>query len=161
MSLPKVESKKMGELQNMRLQDRLDNPLDYLSIDYNCYLNKIYGLSITEPSKYYVLRNTLTQDLNIKILQHFHRLVFDLLRYGQIDEVSYTEGNLVSYPSEKVNQIAMSFSVLIKAELDKIISLILPPDNNSLATNSLRTKHMSGMVDTGNPIAAAAAPIVL
>ena len=136
MSLPNINAKTVDEIQTLRLNDKLDNPLAYLMINYQCFLNKIYSLSITEPSKYYV-----------NMLEYVHNIIFDLLRYGQISNVSYTEGHCVGYPCEKVNQICMSFSVLFEEELDKIIALILPPDNQSLATYSLRCKHISSLID--------------
>ena len=153
MSLPAINAKTVDEIKILRSTDKIDSPLDYLMINYQCFLNKIYSLSITEPSKYYVLRNKLTQDLNVKMLEYVHNIIFDLLRYGQIANVSYTEGHAVGYPTEKVNQICMSFSVLFKEELDKIISLILPPDNQSLANSSLRSKHISSLIDVPAAVA--------
>ena len=141
MSLPTIAAKTIDEIKVSRVIDKLDSPLDYLSINYEMYVNKIFSLSITEPSKYYQLRNKLTGDLNVKILEYVHNILFDLLRYGQIAGESYTEGHMVGYPSEKVNKIAMDISVLFKGELDKVICLLLPPDNQKLANsyNSITT----------------------
>ena len=154
MSLPTIAAKTIDEIKASRVIDKIDSPLDYLSINYEMYVNKIFSLSITEPSKYYQLRNKLTGDLNVKILEYVHNILFDLLRYGQIAGESYTEGHMVGYPSEKVNKIAMDISVLFKGELDKVICLLLPPDNQKLANSSLRSKHLSTMID----IPAATAP---
>ena len=143
-----------AEIKKSRLEDKLDDPLDYLSVNYQAYTNKIYSLSITEPSKYYTLRNNLTLALNTEILQDIHGTIFDLLRYGQIKQVMYTDGYKPSYPCEKVNKICMDISVLIKQELDKITALLLPPDNTNLANSSLRSKHLSSLID----IPAAVAP---
>ena len=144
----------IAQIENSRLNDKLDDPLDYLSVNYQAYTNKIYSLSITEPSKYYTLRNNLTLALNTEILQDIHGTIFDLLRYGQIKQVMYTDGYKPSYPCEKVNKICMDISVLIKQELDKITALLLPPDNTNLANSSLRSKHLSSLID----IPAAVAP---
>ena len=143
-----------AEIKKSRLEDKLDDPLDYLSVNYQAYTNKIYSLSITEPSKYYTLRNNLTLALNTEILQDIHGTILDLLRYGQIKHVMYTDGYKPSYPCEKVNKICMDISVLIKQELDKITALLLPPDNTNLANSSLRSKHLSSLID----IPAAVAP---
>ena len=61
-----------AEVKKSRLEDKLDDPLDYLSVNYQAYCNKVYSLSITEPSKYYTLRNTLSLALNTEILQNLH-----------------------------------------------------------------------------------------
>ena len=114
-----------NEIRQSRLEDKLDDPLDYLSLNYQAYCNKIYSLSITEPSKYYTLRNTLSLALNTTVLQSLHNTIFDLLRYGQIGEIMYTDGYKPSLSCEKVNKICMDISVLIKQELDKITSLMI------------------------------------
>ena len=137
----------LAEIKKSRLEDKLDDPLDYLSVNYQAYTNKIYSLSITEPSKYYTLRNVLSIALNTEILQNLHSTIFDLLRYGQIGTVMFTDGYKPSYPCEKVNKICMDISVLIKQELDKITALLLPPDNTNLANSSLRSKHLSSLID--------------
>ena len=136
-----------NEIRQSRLEDKIDDPLDYLSLNYQAYTNKIYSLSITEPSKYYKLRNDLSLALNTEVLQTLHSTIFDLLRYGQIGEKMYTDGYKPSFPCEKVNKICMDISVLIKQELDKITSLLLPPDNTNLANSSLRSKNLSSMID--------------
>ena len=147
MSTQLTNALTLNEINENRLKDRLDDPLDYLSINYQAYCNKIYSLSITEPTKYYKLRNDLTLALNTEILQGIHATIFDLLRYGQIGEKMYTDGYKPSFPCEKVNKICMDISVLIKQELDKITSLLLPPDNTNLANSSLRSKNLSSMID--------------
>ena len=109
-----------AEVIKSRLEDKIDDPLDYLSLNYQAYCNKIYSISITEPTKYYKLRNDLILALNTEILQGIHGTIFDLLRYGQIGEKMYTDGYKPSFPCEKVNKICMDISVLIKQELEKI-----------------------------------------
>ena len=136
-----------------RLEDKLDDPLDYLSVNYQAYCNKIYSISITEPTKYYKLRNDLTLALNTEILQNIHSTIFDLLRYGQIKTISFTDKYQPLFPCEKVNKICMDISVLIKQELDKITCLLLPPDNHKLADSSLRSKHLSSLIDIPTAVA--------
>ena len=135
-----------AEIKKARLEDKLDDPLDYLSFNYQVYCNNIYSISITEPSKYYMLRNNLSLALNTNILQGIYSTIFHLLRYGQIGTNMYTEGHKPGYPCEKVNKICMDISVLIKQELDKITALLLPPDNNNLANSSL-SKHLASLID--------------
>ena len=142
-----------NQVKQSRLEDKLDDPLDYLFVNYQAYTNQIYSLSITEPSKYYKLRNDLSLALNTQILQNIHSTIFDLLRYGQIGEIMYTDGYKPSYPCEKVNKICMDISVLIKQELDKITCLLLPPDNHKLADSSLRSKHLSSLIDIPTAVA--------
>ena len=71
MSLPTIAALTPDQIKESRIIDKLDSPLDYLSINYEMYVNKIFSLSITEPSKYYTLRNELTIALNKEILLQY------------------------------------------------------------------------------------------
>ena len=47
-----------------------------------------------------------------------------------------------------VDKRCMDISVVIKNELDKIIQLLMPADNNNLANSSLRSKQLGTLIDT-------------
>ena len=61
--------------------DKMDSPLDYLSINYDVYCNSIYSLSISQPTRYYELRNKLLTKLNEELLEKTHNIIFNILRY--------------------------------------------------------------------------------
>ena len=55
------------------------------------------------------------------------------MRYGQVGNTLHTFNLKPSIPVEEVNKRCMDISVVIKNELDKIIQLLMPADNNNLA----------------------------
>ena len=137
-----------AELSALNTIDHIDDPLDYLSINFNNYLNKVFSISITEPSVYYEAKNVLSVALNTTILKFIHTTLFNLMRYGQVGTVLHTFNLKPSIPVEMVNKRCMDISVVIKNELDKIIQLLMPADNNNHANSSLRSKQLGSLIDT-------------
>ena len=147
MSSPLITN---AEVEVLRKDDGMDNPQDYLGVSYELYCNQIYSLSISQPTKYYKLRNDLLTELNKKLLTDTHNTVFDILRYGRID------GKLLTlyqpnYPVEVCNKISMDIAKSYKNEIFKIIRILLPPDNESLAKSSMSTKTLANSIDRVAP----------
>ena len=69
------------------------------------------------------------------------------MRYGQVGDKLHTFNLKPSIPVEMVNKRCMDISVVIKNELDKIIQLLMPADNNNLANSSLRSKQLGSLID--------------
>ena len=130
--------------------DKMDSPLDYLSINYDVYCNSIYSLSISQPTRYYELRNKLLTKLNEELLEKTHNIIFNILRYGIIgvgNENNYTNGIKPNYPAEMCNKISMDVAKAYQTEVKKIIRILLPPDNESLAKSSLNSKVVAESID--------------
>ena len=140
-----------AELSVLHTADHLDDPLDYLNINYSNYLNKVFSISITEPKTYYEAKNVLSLALNTSILKFIHTTLFNLMRYGQVGTVLHTFNLKPSIPVEEVNKRCMDISVVIKNELDKIIQLLMPADNNNNANSSLRSKQLGSLIDATPP----------
>ena len=140
-----------AQIEEKRKVDRMDDPLDYLAVNYEIYCNQIYSLSISQPTEYYKMRNELLTGLNKKLLTDTHNIIFDLLRYGQIDEVKYTSTYTPSYPTELCNKISMDIAKAYQNEILKIIKFLLPPDNESLAKSSMSTKVLANSIDRITP----------
>ena len=137
-----------AELSALQTIDHIDDPLDYLNINHSNYLNKVFSISITEPTRYYEAKNVLSVALNTAILKFIHTTLFNLMRYGHVGAVLHTFNLKPSIPVEMVNKRCMDISVVIKNELDKIIQLLMPADNNNLANSSLRSKQLGTLIDT-------------
>ena len=137
-----------AQLKALQTEDKLDDPLDYLNINFSNYCNKVFSISITEPTKYYEAKNVLSVALNTAILKFIHTTLFNLMRYGQVGNKLHTFNLQPSIPVEMVNKRCMDISVVIKNELDKIIQLLMPADNNNHANSSLRSKQLGSLIDT-------------
>ena len=136
----------------LRKEDKMDSPTDYLGISYQLYCNEIYSLSISQPTQYYTLRNNLLKQLNEVLLTNTHNIIFDILRYGQIGKVSFTHNIKPNYPAELCNKISMDIAKAYQIEVLKIIRILLPPDNDSLAKSSMSTKTLANSIDRVTPI---------
>ena len=139
------------QITQKHLDDKMDNPLDYLSVNYELYCNHIYSMSISQPSEYYSMRATLLEALNTELLTHTHSVVFNLLRYGQIGEKKYTSTFSPQYPTELCNQISISIAKSYQLEVKKIIKILLPPDFDSLPRSSISTKTLANSIDRVTP----------
>ena len=136
-------------LENQK-NDKMDSPLDYLSINYDVYCNSIYSLSISQPTKYYEMRNKLLTKLNEELLEKTHHVIFNVLRYGVIGSEglnNYTDGLKPNVPAEICNKISMDVAKAYQVEVKKIIKMLLPPDNESLAKSSLNSKVIAESID--------------
>ena len=111
-----------AELSALQTIDHIDDPLDYLNINHSNYLNKVFSISITEPTKYYEAKNVLSVALNTAILKFIHTTLFNLMRYGQVGAVLHTFNLKPSIPVEMVNKRCMDISVVIKTSLIKLYS---------------------------------------
>ena len=154
MSAPPASAERLAQ----RKEDKMDSPTDYLGISYQLYCNEIYSLSISQPTKYYTLRNNLLKNLNEVLLTNTHNVIFDILRYGKIGEDSFTNGINPSYPAELCNKISMDISKAYQIEVQKIIRILLPPDSDSLAKSSMSTKTLANSIDRVTPIVATPTP---
>ena len=134
------------QLKLFRKEDGMDKPEDYLGVSYELYCNEIYSLSISQPTEYYKMRNELLTELNKKLLTDTHNTIFDILRYGRIDGKLMTK-HTPNYPVEICNKISMDIAKAYQNEVKKIIKILLPPDNESLAKSSMSTKILANSID--------------
>ena len=151
MSSANMATLTKNDLDKAHIDDKMDNPLDYLSVNYELYCNHIYSMSISQPSEYYSMRATVLEALNKELLTHTHTIVFDLLRYGQIGTTKYTRTFSPQYPTELCNQISMNIAKSYQIEVKKIIKILLPPDFDSLAKSSMSTKTLANSIDRATP----------
>ena len=136
-------------LENQKA-DKMDSPLDYLSINYDVYCNSMYSLSISQPTKYYEMRNKLLTKLNEELLEKIHHVIFNVLRYGIIgvgNGSNYTNNLRPNVPAEVCNKISMDIAKAYQVEVKKIIKMLLPPDNESLGKSSLNSKVVAESID--------------
>ena len=139
-----------NQLKAFRKDDGMDKPEDYLGVSYELYCNEIYSLSISQPTEYYKMRNELLTELNKKLLTDTHNTIFDILRYGRIDKKLMTKYT-PNYPVEVCNKISMDIAKAYQNEVKKIIRILLPPDNESLARSSMSTKILANSIDRVTP----------
>ena len=125
-------------------KNQLINVNDVLGLQYQTYRKSLYSISLSKPSTYYELQEKVTSQIKTKLVSSLYKDIYELLRYGKIDEVSIFINNGTipppGVPSVKVNQLAMSITQTLDNFCDELIELILPKSFLSLADGRMRVQ---------------------
>ena len=136
----------MSSKEEMKTTDVKSNPNDVLGLQYNKYKNSLYAESLSKPSEYFKLRGELEDKLKDKLVTTMFQTIYDLLRYGQIDDKcvvgKYDNGNdrLPGYPSANVNALSLKITKTFDDFMDEIINILMPPSYMELAKNKTIVK---------------------
>ena len=124
-------------------KDESINVNDTLGLQYKSFRKSLYSLSLSKPSVYYELQEKVTNEIKKKMVTSVYKDVYELLRFGKINEKSvFHDTNIPppGLPSTKVNALAMSITQTSDNFCDELIELILPKSFLSLADNRLRVQ---------------------
>lgn len=120
------------------------NPNNYLSQEYNDHCSKVYSLALSDPKKFYDARANVTKNLKRDIVKKFYENIFSVLSTGKTSDGSSVYGSILSptdypvqYPTQKINEIALSFASTIDKMLDEITTTILPDKINKVVEEKL------------------------
>ena len=125
----KIEAEKLHEIRS--------SPNDLLGIDYNRYKQSVYKTSLSTPSLYFEMRETAELKLTDAIIGNVFNKIYLLLREGTIDGDSVTGNIFVGYPSNRVNEMALSVCDALQKVLGECIDIILPQNNLVLSSQKL------------------------
>ena len=120
------------------------NPNNYLSNDYNDHCAKCYSLALSDPRTFYNARSAVTKNLKRDIVKAFYDKIYSTLSTGYTSAGNSVYGNIlapgdypVNYPTQKINEIALSFSATLDKMLDDIASIVLPDKINRVVDDKL------------------------
>lgn len=122
-------------------------PNNYLGQDYADHCSRCYSLALSDPKSFYSARANVTQALKRKVVKDFYDKIYSVLSTGQIDS-NYVYGTAITnadaaanyqvkYPTQKINEIALSFAATIDKMLDEIANIILPDKINRVVEEKL------------------------
>ena len=102
------------------------NPQDILGLQFSQYKQKVYSLSITNPTEYFATREKMEEILKRVLVTNMYDVIYNLLRYGIInDNGTETEVCIAkskpNYPSNLVNDEAIKISATLNTIIDQII----------------------------------------
>ena len=121
------------------------NPQDILGLQFSQYKQKVYSLSITNPTEYFATREKMEEILKRVLVTNMYDVIYNLLRYGIIND-NGTETEVCigkskpNYPSNLVNDEAIKISATLNTIIDDIIDIIHPSDYEALALDKMRIK---------------------
>ena len=127
------------------------NPNDFLGQLYSDHCSKCYSLALSDPKTFYNVRSNVTRNLKREIVKDFYDKIFLVLSTGNTVGTTSVYKNetggvpsgfnaaeyKVAYPTQKINEIALSFSSTLDKMLDEIASIILPDKINRVVEDKL------------------------
>ena len=121
------------------------NPQDILGLQFSQYKQKVYSLSVTNPTEYFATREKMEEILKRVLVTNMYDVIYNLLRYGIINDNGTEKQVCVSsaspfYPSNMVNDEATKISATLNSIIDDIIDIIHPSDYEALALDKMRLK---------------------
>ena len=121
------------------------NPQDILGLQFSQYKQKVYSLSVTNPTEYFATREKMEEILKRVLVTNMYDVIYNLLRYGIINDNGTEKQVCVSsaspfYPSNMVNDEATKISATLNSIIDDIIDIIHPSDYEALALDKMRIK---------------------
>lgn len=129
------------------------NPNNYLSNDYNDHCSKCYSLALSDPKTFYNARSAVTKNLKRDIVKAFYDKIYLTLSKAETSAgvsvyygggISSTEYP-VNYPTQKINEIALSFAATLDKMLDDIASIVLPDKINRVVDDKLANVGKSSL----------------
>ena len=121
------------------------NPQDILGLQFSQYKQKVYSLSITNPTEYFKVREEMEETLKRVLVTNMYDVIYNLLRYGIINDGTGEKEVCIgkskpNYPSNLVNDEAIKISATLNTIIDQIIDIIHPSDYEALALDKMRIK---------------------
>ena len=117
------------------------NPQDILGIEFSQYKQKVYTASVTSPALYFKTRENMEDILKKKLISSMYDTVYDLLRYGIVDDKPITINDIPpNYPSNLVNSECMKIVATFDQIINDIIEIIHPSSYEALALDRMRIK---------------------
>ena len=120
-----------------KLTEIKSSPNDILGLDYGRYKQSMYAMSLSTPAAYFTMREEISVALTEDIVTSIYNKIYLLLREGKINTKSVTGDRYVGYPSNKVNEMALSVAASMETFLTDCIEIVLPQNYLSLSANKM------------------------
>ena len=128
----------------------LVSPTNYLGSDHADHVSKCYSLALSDPKKFYLARQIVTQNLKRTVVKEFYTMIYNALstatqKDGTTSIYLGTSGSPVissteypvQFPTQKINEIALGFVSTLNSMLDEITDIIMPDTINKTMEQKL------------------------
>ncbi len=118
---------------------------DVLGIDYNAYKAKVYALALSDPSKYYRIREQVVSAIKTAAVTQIYEVIYGFLKDGIAGPgVSLESANMIGckpkFPSSKINTIALGAAESLDNIIEETIKICLPANYDDIAQKKLTQK---------------------
>jgi hypothetical protein len=124
---------------------------DVLGINYSAYKTKVYALALSEPSKYYGIREKVVGAMKTAAVKNIYEIIYNFLKDGETGTTGVNLQAMIGakpgYPSSKINEIALGAAESLDAIIEETLKICLPCDYNNLAQQKLTQKGAAIGID--------------
>lgn len=123
---------------------------DVLGINYSAYKTKVYALALSEPSKYYKIREQVVAAIKNAAVKNIYEIIYGFLKDGVAGTGVSLEsliGAKPCYPSSKINEIALGAAESLDSIIEDTIKICLPANYDDIAQKKLTQKGASIGID--------------
>ncbi len=117
---------------------------DVLGIAYSRYKTTIYALALSKPALYYDARAQIVDAIKEDAIKKNYTTIYDFLKSGKCGDSGMTvakacqTNNLVpSYPSAKINELAIGAAESLDEIIEKCIAVVLPANYDDIAQKKI------------------------
>ena len=129
----------MADFQNFNLDTS-----DYLGIKYDEYINHMQSLSISQPTEYTRIRNSVIKQLKQDLLEKTFERYYNLLTSGK----GFTDlPKSPSYLKQEASNFALGATKTINKILDEVLNIVLPAQQADFAKLQQGKKADSANID--------------
>jgi hypothetical protein len=123
---------------------------DVLGIDYSAYKSKIYAMALAKPSEYYKLREVVVAEIKNAAVEKIYDVIYNFLKNGKcgttsIAQISGDASMKPTYPSSKINEIALGAAETLDTIIEKTIAIVLPANYDDIAQKKLTTQGQANL----------------
>jgi len=139
------------------------DPENYLGLQHDKFKSDMMQIALTNPTKYYAIRNNVMQNTVSKIVKEMYETIYNLLTMGAVEKskgiasaANNADGTVVTggelfepkMSEKEVSDFAMSCATTMRSMLVQAIHKLLPDDYISLASSRLASQAATRNINT-------------
>jgi hypothetical protein len=137
------------------------NPNNYRGAEFNSYKDKLQAFAITNPSRYFKMREHINKKMSQDILTEIYNMIYYLLTTGRNrDNTSHILAGfgdvlvgdkmvdlfIPCYPNQKVTEIAQGAVDTVGDLIDEILEKVLPRNHLAIATSITKAETQGSIM---------------
>jgi len=130
-----------GQPQNFEI-----NQSNYIGTDYKAYINSMRAMSISKPTEYTLLRESVIEILKKKILDEVYLQYYTLLTSGK----GFALPRAPCYPNQLASAFALSATETINDILDRCLEIVLPAEQEDFARIQQKAKARVASIEVSD-----------
>jgi hypothetical protein len=102
----------------------------------------MYALALSKPSLYYDARAIIVDQIKERAIKGIYNTIYEFLKNGNcgtttIAKATKTDNLIPSYPSSKINELAIGAAESLDEIIEKCIAILLPANYDDIAQKKI------------------------